>query len=365
MAVGDTHMDEAVGGNPTVAVRESEIIDPAVIDPVLKAAISGLSGEPTIRQYPSGASNLTYAIDYSDRKLVLRRPPFGYIPKGGHNMFREYRIMRDLKPVFGAVPDVLHYSSDEDSVLGKEFYVMNRVEGHIIHLDIPGEWGWDAGKTRELCENFFQKLVDLHQVDIAAAGLGDFGKPEGYVERQILGWNRRWAKAWTDNVEQFNDVQQWLVDNMPADGRASVLHGDYRIDNCILDLKNPTQISAVLDWEICALGDPLMDLGNTLCYWIQADDPAIMKTTVRQPSMAPGMMTRREILDFYAEKTGADVSGFQFYYVYGIWRLAVVIQQLYKRYHDGATDNPRFKDYHMMVTTLGQLAREKIRTGEI
>ena len=246
---------------------------------------------------------------------------------------------------------------------------MDRVDGHIVHLEIPPAWKWGEAKTRELCEAFVQKLVDLHAVDIEAAGLGDFGKPDGYVERQITGWNRRWSQAWTHNVETFDDVQSWLEANMPLarneKARASVLHGDYRIDNCILDPADPTRIRAVLDWEICALGDPLMDLGNTLCYWIQADDPDIMKTTVRQPSMAPGMMTRREMLEFYAARTGADVSGFQFYYVYGIWRLAVVIQQLYRRYHDGATDNPRFAAYHTMTTTLGRLAREKMQTGEI
>ena len=366
MADNLTGVPEAGEGNPTVEVRESVALDPAVIDPVLKSHIPGLHGEPVIRLYPSGASNLTYAIDYPERRLVLRRPPFGYIPKGGHNMFREYRIMRDLKPVFSAVPDVLLYQDDEASVLGKEYYVMDRVPGHIVHLNIPEGWGWDAAKTRQLCENYFEKLVELHKVDWKAIGLTDFGKPEGYVERQITGWNRRWEKAWTDDVERYEDVQQWLVDNMPEDsGQASILHGDYRIDNCILDPDDPTQVSAVLDWEICAIGDPLMDLGNTLTYWIQADDPDTMKATVRQPSLAPGMMTRREILDFYAARTGTDVSQFNYYYVYGIWRLAVVIQQLFKRYHDGATDDPRFKTYPFMTTALGNLARAKIASGDI
>ena len=354
-----------MSGNPTIAMRESEALDATLIDPVLKAHIPGLEGNPTIKQYPSGASNLTYAIDYPGRRLVLRRPPFGYIPKGGHSMWREYRIMRDLKPVFGAVPDVLLYQDDDESVLGKEFYVMDRVDGHIIHLDIPDDWGWDAAKTHELCEEFWGKLCDLHTVDWKAAGLEDFGKPEGYVERQITGWNRRWQKAWTDNVDRFDDVQDWLEANMPEGQGASVLHGDYRIDNCILDPDDPTQVATVLDWEICAIGDPLMDLGNTLTYWIEADDPPVMKTTVRQPSMAPGMMTRQEVIDFYAARTGIDVRDMRFYYVQGIFRLAVIIQQIYKRFHDGASDDPRFKSYYMMTETLGQLAREKMRTGEI
>jgi aminoglycoside phosphotransferase (APT) family kinase protein len=196
--------------------------------------------------------------------------------------------------------------------------------------------------------------------------LGDFGKPQGYVERQILGWNKRWAKAWTDDVEKFEDICQWLEDNRPdKEQGVGLLHGDFRIDNCILDRDDPAQIKAILDWEISALGDPLMDLGNTLAYWIQADDPDFMKMTVRQPCMAPGMMTRQEFLDEYAAHCPINKDGFQFYYIYGIWRLAVIIQQIYYRYYHGQTDNPRFKAYGMMTNALGQLARLKIKTGAL
>ncbi len=233
-------------------------------------------------------------------------------------------------------------------------------------VSMPDQWGWGAEKGQELCENFFQKLIDLHQVDYEAIGLGDFGKPDGYVDRQIGGWNRRYEKAWTEDVEQFEDVRQWLEDNKPKTAnKPGILHGDFRIDNCILNMQDPTKIDAILDWEISALGDPLMDLGNTLSYWIQANDPPMMQMMMRQPSSAPGMMTRQEILDFYAERTGADVSNFQFYYVYGIWRLAVIIQQIYYRYYHGQTDNPRFKGFGQMVNGLGQLSRVKIKSGEL
>ena len=350
--------------NPTVEVRKGEELDIAAVDAVLKAALPDLKGEATVKQYASGASNLTYAIDYPERRMVLRRPPFGDKPKSGHDMHREYRVMSALKGHI-PVPNTLYYT-DDTSIIGAEFYVMDRSEGHLIHTQIPKEWGWTAKEGRQLCENFFQTLVDMHEVDFNAVGLGDFGKPEGYVNRQILGWNRRFEKAWTEDIEKFEDVQQWLVDNMPESERgAAIIHGDYRIDNCILKQDDPTQIEALLDWEISALGDPMMDLGNTLAYWIQADDPDFMKITVRQPSMAPGMMTRQEVLDFYADKTGADVSGFQFYYVYGIWRLAVIIQQIYARFYRGQNDNPRFKPYGQMVTALGNLARFKIKSGTL
>lgn len=351
--------------NPTVEVRKGEELDIAAVDAVLKDAVPGLSDTPEVKQYASGASNLTYAIDYPDRRMVLRRPPFGTIPKSGHDMHREYRIMTALKPVFEAVPQTLYYTDDKD-ILGAEFYVMERSEGPLIHTKIPKDWNWTEKEGRALCEEFFAKLVDLHQVDYKAIGLEDFGRPEGYVERQIGGWNRRYEKAWTEDVEKFEDVRQWLDDNKPAtELGAGILHGDYRIDNCILNADDPTKINAVLDWEISALGDPLMDLGNTLSYWIEANDPPEMQLMVRQPSAAPGMMTRQEILDFYAERTGTDVSNFQFYYVYGIWRLAVIIQQIYYRYYHGQTDNPKFKGYAQMVNALGHLSRHKIKTGTL
>ncbi len=351
--------------NPTIAVRDGETLDVAAVDAAIKAALPELEGQPSLSQYPSGASNLTSALDYPTRRLILRRPPFGARPKSGHDMHREYRIMTELAPVFPAVPNTVLYSNDE-SIIGAEFYVMDRSEGHLIHKTIPKEWNWGAATTRRLCENFFQKLVELHQVDFKAAGLGDFGRPEGYVERQISGWNRRFEKALTDNVDRFEDVRDWLTANKPASELShAILHGDFRIDNCILNLDDPTQIDAILDWEISALGDPLMDLGNTLAYWIEPNDPPAMHLLIRQPSAAPGMMTRREVVDFYAEKTGADVSNIQFYYVYGIFRLAVIIQQIYNRFHHGHTKDARFKDYYKMSNALGNLAREKIKTGQL
>ena len=350
--------------NKTVDVRKGEELDLAAIDAVLKKAIAGLSGTASVTQYPSGASNLTYAVDYPDRRLVLRRPPFGTRPKSGHDMHREYRIMNALKGAF-PVPNTLYYTDDE-SIIGAEFYVMDRTEGHLIHNDIPTDWGWGETETRELCETFFGDLIKLHQIDYAALGLSDFGRPEGYVARQIGGWNKRYEKAWTEDVDKFDDVRDWLDANQPSvEKGAAILHGDYRIDNCILNLDDPRKIDAVLDWEISALGDPLMDLGNTLAYWIEDSDPDFMQMMLRQPSKAKGMMTRQEILDFYAARTGQDVSNFQFYYVYGIWRLAVIIQQIYYRYYHGQTDDPRFKPYAQMTMALGQLARMKISTGQL
>ncbi len=352
--------------NPTIELREGEAFDLDAVDKILKENIEGLTGTPQLKQYASGASNLTYALDYPERRLVLRRPPFGTKPKSGHDMHREYKVMTALKPAYPCVPTTLYYAPQDISVLGAEFYVMERVEGHLIHDTIPKDWHWGEGETRKLCLAFIDKLVELHQVDYKAVGLGDFGKPQGYVERQILGWNGRYEKAYTPDVDAFEDVREWLAENRPkVEKGAAILHGDYRIDNLIVDLGDPTQINAILDWEISALGDPLMDLGNTLAYWIEAGDPSPMKLLSRQPSAASGMLSRQEFLSYYADKTGADVENFHFYYVYGIFRLAVILQQIYYRYYHGQTKDERFKGYAQMVNILGNTARSRIQTGTI
>ncbi len=345
--------------NAAIAVRPGESVDATAVDRCLKANIEGLTGQPNIRQYPSGASNLTYAVDYPGRSLVLRRPPSGDKPKSGHDMGREYRIMNALKDDY-AVPKTLFYTEDS-SIIGAPFYVMERVEGVLIKQGIPEEWKWGAAEGRQLCTAFFDKLIELHAIDYKAVGLGDFGKPEGYVERQILGWDKRYERARTPDVDRFDDVRNWLKANIPAVEHApAILHGDFRIDNMILDAKDPFIVRAVLDWEISALGDPLMDLGNTLAYWIESSDPPSMRALARQPSWVPGMMTRAEVLEYYAQKTGRDVSGFAFYYVYGVWRLAAIMQQIYYRFYHGQSKNAAFADFAGGVNALGQYCRAVI-----
>ncbi len=341
-------------GNPATAVRAGEELDWAALDRYLKKVISGLSGDPVVSQFAGGNSNLTYRLQYENDDLVVRRPPFGTKAKSAHSMIREYRIMSHLKPVYPSVPEMLHYSDDE-SIIGSEFYVMRKVEGQLIKQTIPSSWNFTPQDSRRFCTRFWEKLVELHQVDYIAAGLGDFGKPEGYAQRQVTGWNRRFERVITPDVDNFESVRKWLEDNVPPEsGRHSILHGDYRIDNVILDNHDPHNILAVLDWEICALGDPLMDLGSSLAYWMQADDPPELRGLLMQPSTAPGMLTRREILDLYQEKTGLDTSDFTFYLVYGYWRVAVILQQIYYRYFQGQTQDERFKTFGIATQHLGE-----------
>jgi len=352
--------------NKTIDVREGEELDIAVIDRLIKERVDGISGDPEVRQFQSGQSNLTYSIIYGDKRLVLRRPPFGTKPKSGHSMIREFSVMNALRPVFPSVPETYFHMGDEESPIGAEFYVMEQVAGWKLGRKIPSEWNFAEEDTRKLGITFFEKLMDLHKVDYKAIGLGDFGKPEGYVERQIKGWNGRYQRAHTDDVETFEDVMTWLEENMPAtEAGHAIVHGDYRLDNVILNEKDPFKIDAILDWEISALGDPLMDLGNTLAYWIEATDPAESLALNMQPSDAPGMPTRAEIVELYAKHTGFDLSKFDYYLVYGVFRLAVILQQIYYRYYHGQTKNKNFAGFAMQVNSLGNRARGLIDNANV
>jgi aminoglycoside phosphotransferase (APT) family kinase protein len=345
----------------TQAVRKDENLDWQALDRYLQDKIPGLDGQPDISQYPAGNSNLTYCLRYPNAELVVRRPPFGSKVKSAHSMIREYRIMKALKPVFDAVPEVLAYSDDE-RIIGTEFYVMRRVEGVVAgERDLPVEWGLTESDTRRLCISFWSKLIDLHQVNYIDAGLEDFGRPAGYARRQIDGWKGRMQAAATADGETFEDVQDWLISNLPEEEpAATILHGDYRLDNVILDKDDPCKVIALLDWEICALGNPLMDLGNALAYWVEPQDPACLQTLMLQPSSAPGMLSRQEILNLYSSKTALDTSDFTFYYTYGIFRNAVILQQIYYRSFHKMTADARFQKFGSLVQALGKHCRELI-----
>lgn len=351
-----------IDSNPTMEMRSDERLDMQVVDELLKQHIDGIEGEPQIRQFSGGSSNLTYLIRYArspaDRGLVLRRPPFGTRPKSGHSMIREVRVMQAIKPQYPAVPRVFFHQTEEQSPIGAEFYVMEEVPGHKMDNDFPDHWQLSEQATQEFGFSFLDKLIELHAVDIGRAGLSDFGRPEGYIERQILGWNRRYEAVITDDVDAFDDVRKWLETNRPRqESGASILHGDFRLDNVIVEDQAPHTIKTVLDWEISALGDPLMDLGNAMAYWLEASDPADVVAYRMQPSQAPGMPTRRQMLDHYSEKSGRDTDDFDFYLVAGVWRLAAILQQIYYRYYHGQSSNEKFANFGQRVNALGQWAR--------
>jgi aminoglycoside phosphotransferase (APT) family kinase protein len=344
------------------AVRDEDAFDPAAVHEWLAARVHGLSGLPRLRQFPGGASNLTFQLSYPDRELILRRPPRGHKAASAHDMSREYRVQSGLKPVFPYVPTMLAFC-DDPSVIGAEFYVMERIDGIILRRDVPPELELSEQQVRKLCTDAVDRLIELHQVDVDAAGLRDLGKGAGYVKRQIDGWCDRYERARTDNVPSFTEVMRWLQANQPDDVATCLIHNDYRFDNLVLDGPQTLNVIGILDWELATLGDPLMELGATLSYWVQADDDDFLQMVRRQPTHLPGMMTRAEVVDYYAERTGRSIENWTFYQVYGMFRVAVIMQQLYRRYVDGGTHNPVYAEMWRYAEFIEQYCL-KVIAGE-
>ncbi len=342
------------------AVRDENQFDPEVILPFLRSQITDLpSGPVELKQFSGGASNLTYLLTVGGRELILRRPPSGTKAKSAHDMGREFRIMQRLKAHFPC-PTPLAYSEDE-SLIGSPFYVMEKLTGVILRRDPPKGLSYPPEQARQLCLNLLDTQIRLHLLDYKAAGLDDLGKPEGYVARQIKGWCERFEKAWTDDVPRCESVMAWLKDNQPADcPRAALIHNDYRFDNVVLSSADNLTIIGVLDWEMATLGDPLMDLGSSLAYWVEPGDEPRMQSLRMQPSQLPGMLTRREIIEHYSEKTGITVTNPDYYYVFGLFRLAVIAQQIYYRWKKGEAKNPRMQMFGMFVTVLSEVAEKVI-----
>ncbi|TDD62360.1 phosphotransferase family protein [Kribbella antibiotica] len=346
-------------GDGARPVRDEDAFDVAAVDTWLRQHTELPAGLPEVRQFSGGASNLTYLLQYAGHDLILRRPPAGTKAKSAHDMGREYRIQAALKPVFPYVPTMVAHCTD-DAVIGSEFYVMERVIGTIprrseLGVDLSSE------QTAQLCRTLIDRLVDLHAVDPAEAGLADLGRGAGYVGRQVSGWSERYRKAKTWNVPSFEKVMAWLVANQPADIRICVIHNDFRLDNVVLAPDDPQRVAGILDWELATLGDPLMDLGSALAYWVQADDDWAYRRFRLQPSDAPGMLTRDEIVAYYTERSGLKPENWAFYEVFGLFRLAVIAQQIYYRYHHKQTRNPRFKNLWLPVNLLERRCRRIIR----
>lgn len=346
-------------------VREEDSFDVGAAAEWLRGHAPGgeldsLEGSPSVRQFAGGASNLTYLLSYGDRELILRRPPAGTKAASAHDMRREYRIQESLRPAYPYVPKMVALCTDE-SVMGSDFYVMERIRGTILRGRIPPSCGLDESSTRQLCLSAVERLVQLHQADPAQMGLADIGKGEGYVRRQVEGWSERYKAAHTWNVPSFARVMAWLSERQPQDVGSAIVHNDYRFDNLVLAPEDPTRIVGVLDWEMATVGDPLMDLGSALAYWVQADDDRLMRALRRQPTDAPGMLTRREVVERYCERTGRQVEDWLFYEVFGLFRLATIVQQIYKRYHLRETRNRAFRHFWLGVRYLDRRCLGLIR----
>ncbi len=311
-----------------------------------------MTGTPQVRQFSGGASNLTFLLRFPDRDLILRRAPRGTKARGAHDMGREYRIQKALEPVFPYVAHMVGFCDDED-VLGAEFYVMNRIDGIIPRAEMPPGVEIDADGARGMCLAMVDVLAELHSIDPAQAGLESLGKGRGYVRRQVEGWSARMRNAMTDDAPDFEQVMSWLSERQPDDVATCVIHNDFKMDNVVFDRDDPTRIVGVLDWEMATLGDPLMDLGGNLAYWVEAGEDEFERFR-RVPTHLPGMLTRWEFVQAYGERTGREVTREQwaFYEVYGYFRSAVIAQQIYYRYFHGQTSNELFSVFGPAVHSM-------------
>jgi len=337
-------------------VREGEELDAKAVSDWLREQGVDVEGDPTVTQFSGGASNWTYRLQYEgegdSQDLILRRPPKGTKAKSAHDMVREYTVQKALKDAYPYVPKMVALCTDED-VIGADFYVMERMEGIIPRANLPKGVDLNEAQTRELCTNVIDALIELHEVDYTKhPDLVNLGRGEGYCERQVTGWDKRYVKAKTPNVPSFALVRQWLGKHTPADSKTCVIHNDWRFDNVILAADDPTKVIGVLDWEMATLGDPLMDLGSALAYWIEEDDNIIMQQSRRQPTHLKGMMTRDEVVTYYLKKTGLKIDNWTFYEVFGLFRLAGIVQQIYYRYYNKQTSNPAFKNFWIIVHVL-------------
>jgi aminoglycoside phosphotransferase (APT) family kinase protein len=348
------------------AVRSGEELDAVALAAYLAEHVDGIAAGDAVEveQFPGGYSNLTYLVRVGGRELVLRRPPFGAAIKSAHDMGREYRILSRLGTVYPRVPKALAYCEDA-SVLGAPFYLMERVRGVILR-GRPGEPGLDEGAMRGLSHALVANLAELHAVDYAAAGLGDLGHAEGYVERQVRGWTERYLRARTDHIPAVENAARWLAENQPASSGAALIHNDYKYDNLVLDAADPTRIVAVLDWEMATIGDPWMDVGTTLAYWLDADDPpALRQMGLNTLTLLPGNLRRSELVEAYAAASGRPAPDPVFYFVYGLLKVATIAQQIYARFVAGHTKDPRFGALIHAVRALGTTAELAIERGRI
>ncbi|MEN9599930.1 MAG: hypothetical protein RL596_2251 [Bacteroidota bacterium] len=310
---------------------------------------------PTIEQitrFPGGYSNLTYCLHTTDKDFVLRMPPPGANIKSAHDMGREYKVLSLLNPHFAEIPALIHYTEDS-SVLGASFYIMEKIEGIILRAHTAPKMNIAPETFRTLSEKMIDTLVSLHAIDIESTGLSQLGKSEGYVTRQVEGWIKRYYAAETDTIDTINKTVVWLQQYTPIAQQPALLHNDFKYDNVIFD-NDLEKIISVLDWEMCTVGDPLMDFGAMLAYWFEDGEGEVF--TNFNLTWLPGNYTRAELMQRYAEKSGRNLQDIKFYYVFGLFKNAVIAQQIYHRWKQGHSSDPRFSQLIHMVRMLGQKA---------
>jgi len=336
-------------------IRPDERFDEHALRAYLGAHRPELGGDFEVRQFRGGHANLTYLLRYPDRELVLRRPPLGPVAPKAHDMAREFRALRALAPVYQPSPRPVLLCEDE-SVIGAVFFVMERRNGIVVRAAWPDELGDSPELKRRMSEALVDALADLHLVDVRRPDVAVLGKPEGFVQRQVSGWYDRWQRAKTRDIPAMDELCTWLTERVPAPAGVSVLHNDWKLDNAMFDAADPGKLVAVFDWDMTTLGDPLVDLGTLLSYWGEAGDSSPRGTGGSVTTM-PGMLTRDEIAERYARRTGIDVGALPFFETFGLFKTAVVLEQIYVRFVRGQTKDDRFSALGPVVPMLADLAQ--------
>lgn len=334
-----------------VAARENEVPSLQKLNAYLQSKLPHFGSVIDIKQFPSGYSNLTFCLKSDDQEYILRRPPIGANIKSAHDMSREFNVLTKLKPHYNKIPTPIIYCDDEE-VIGSPFFIMQRLNGVILRATNAPKLGIAPLMYKNTSEALIDNLVQLHSIDIQTTGLVQLGKPEGYITRQVDGWIKRYYAAETDTLEEMNSLTQWLPKHIPNEQAPAFLHNDYKYDNVVLNPNNLHEIIGVLDWEMATVGDPLMDLGACLAYWSEATDDPILQSF--NPTALPGNLTRKEIANRYAEKSNRDLSQILFYYIFGMFKNAVIAQQIYARWKQGYTKDPRFGGLIMVIKALAK-----------
>ncbi len=345
-------------------VRKGEELDQQKLEAYLQRHWQGFSSLKATRQFPGGYSNLTYLLETDRGEYVLRRPPFGANIKTAHDMGREFRVLSALEGIYDKIPrPVLH--CEEEGVIGAPFYIMERVKGVILRGGAHKKADLEPRLMRAISEAAVDNLAALHRIDIEATGLINMGKPEGYVGRQVEGWIGRYYKAETDTIQSMNELAEWMRKHQPQDGPPGLIHNDYKYDNLVLQEGRLSHILAVLDWEMATVGDPLMDLGTSLAYWTEGPEARMMPLAAGNLTWLPGNLTRGEVVERYAAQTGREIKDSLFYYVYGAFKIGVIVQQIYARYKKGHTKDERFANLIEAVRFFGEIGRRALEKGRV
>ncbi len=347
-----------------VDVRPGEELNLEQLSSYLQQQVTGFTHINSVKQFPGGFSHLTYLLDTNMGEWVLRRPPRGAKIKSAHDMGREFGVLEKLQPIYGRIPAPIHLCEDE-AELGYTFYTMERVKGIILRNQPPKDFTLDEKLMRTISEATVDNLALLHQIDIDTTSVRDIGKPEGYVKRQVEGWIKRYRNAQTDDIQSMDEVAEWMLANQKEDGAPGLIHNDYKYDNLVLDANEPARILAVLDWEMATVGDTRMDLGTTLAYWTEPAEAKLMQLAAGNLTWLPGNLNRAEVVERYQQTTGHELGPILFYYAYGAFKIAVIVQQIYRRWKQGHSKDPRFSQLIHAVHYFGNLARLAIEKDRI